>query len=221
MTTPRRSSRGNRTVEAILAAAEPQFLEHGFAGTKVDDVAEAAAVGVGTVYVHFESKDGLYGAVLLRAQEIMVCEYLDPVFDLDLPPWERIEAWCHAYLRFAEEHESRMRLIALSPFAGTALAPEELDAPFRARIAESNRRLMDLFTEAGESGLLRDLDPMLVSRFVSASVYGMCMMNLRHRPLQLEPDTLRAALTAGLTLLADGHRGHRFRRSGDAGQIDA
>ena len=222
MTTHRRSSRGDRTGEAILAAAEPQFLDHGFAATKVEDVAEAAHVSVGTVYVHFRSKEGLYAAVILRAQAFLVTEYLDPVFELDVPPWQRSEAWCRAYLRFAEEQEPRMRLLAASAFAGSALDSNEHDPRFRARVQESNRRLVALFEEAGGSGQLRDLDPALVSRFVTAAVYGMCMVNLRHTSLSVDNDTLRAALSAGMTLLAEGHRGSPVdQQSAEAVQIDA
>lgn len=47
---------------AVLAAARRQFTAHGL-GTGMEEVAEAAGVGVGTVYRHFPSKDALVDAV--------------------------------------------------------------------------------------------------------------------------------------------------------------
>ena len=70
----RSERRKARTTAAILDAAERHFLERGFQSAKVDEIAEEADVAVGSVYNHFGSKDGLYGALLERA--------LRPVRDL-------------------------------------------------------------------------------------------------------------------------------------------
>lgn len=197
-----RSARGNLTFEAIVNAAEKQFLAHGFDGTKVDDIASAAYVSVGTVYLHFQNKDGVYAAVILRGQDILMEEYLDPVFALDLPPWERIEQWCLAYVRFFEEHEPRARMMALQAYGeGTSGAPEAMHDALRANITRFHEQLVAMFIEAGEAGQLGGADPVAASRFVWSSVYGICMTNIRHRFLRLDYDAVRGVLTAGLVLM--------------------
>jgi AcrR family transcriptional regulator len=45
--------------EAILGAALDLFVERGFYGTAVPDIAEKAGVGAGTIYRYFESKEAL------------------------------------------------------------------------------------------------------------------------------------------------------------------
>ena len=52
--------------ESILRAAAAAFAERGFAATSMDDVASAAGISRLIVYRHFDSKEGLYGAVLER-----------------------------------------------------------------------------------------------------------------------------------------------------------
>lgn len=209
-----RSERGSVTFDAIVTAAEEQFLAHGFDGTKIDDIARAAYVSVGTVYLHFQNKDGVYAAVILRGQGILMDDYLDPVFALDLPPWERIERWCHAYLRFFEEQEPRARIMGLQAYGeGTSGAPEAMHDALRENITRFNEQLVALFVEAGEAGALHGADPIAASRFVWSSVYGICVTNVRHRFLRLDYDDLRGVLAAGLEMMgvrdpgADGDGG--------------
>lgn len=49
--------------ERILAAAVKVFAKQGFHGTRVSDVAKAAGVADGTIYLYFQSKDDLLGSL--------------------------------------------------------------------------------------------------------------------------------------------------------------
>ncbi|PID80770.1 hypothetical protein CSB20_05770 [bacterium DOLZORAL124_64_63] len=52
---------------ALIEAATGLFAAHGIAGTRTADIARAAGVAVGTVYLHFKDKDALLKAVLKLA----------------------------------------------------------------------------------------------------------------------------------------------------------
>jgi AcrR family transcriptional regulator len=52
--------------EAILSAAARAFSEHGFKKTSIDEIAAAAGVGKGTVYLMCESKEDLFYQVIHR-----------------------------------------------------------------------------------------------------------------------------------------------------------
>ena len=49
--------------EAILGAALELFVERGFWGTAVPEIADRAGVGAGTIYRYFESKEALVNAI--------------------------------------------------------------------------------------------------------------------------------------------------------------
>jgi AcrR family transcriptional regulator len=76
----------DRTREEILSAATQEFAEHGYSGARVDVIATKTRTTKRMLYYYFESKAGLYTAVLERAyagireseQELDV-EELDPV----------------------------------------------------------------------------------------------------------------------------------------------
>ncbi len=64
--TLRADARRNR--ERLLVAAEEEFAERGVS-VPIDDVAERAGVGVGTLYRHFPTKESLIAAVLATRLE--------------------------------------------------------------------------------------------------------------------------------------------------------
>ncbi|BBK32091.1 TetR family transcriptional regulator [Stella humosa] len=56
----RKEARPSEIVDAALAA----FAERGYAATRLDDVAERAGIGKGTLYLYFSSKEELFKAVV-------------------------------------------------------------------------------------------------------------------------------------------------------------
>jgi TetR/AcrR family transcriptional repressor of mexJK operon len=58
------SERPSRKASAILSAARRLFLERGFDTITMDMVTREAGVSKATLYVHFNSKEDLFGAVL-------------------------------------------------------------------------------------------------------------------------------------------------------------
>lgn len=64
-----RAQQQERTRAAVLAAAENEFAEQGYADAKVDRIAERAELTRGAVYSNFPSKRALYLAVLVHLVE--------------------------------------------------------------------------------------------------------------------------------------------------------
>jgi len=61
---PRWQRRKEERPSEILAAALETFVEHGYAATKLEEVARRAGVTKGTLYIYFESKEALFKAVV-------------------------------------------------------------------------------------------------------------------------------------------------------------
>jgi AcrR family transcriptional regulator len=59
----------DRSQEAILAAARDEFAAHGLGGARMDRIAERCALNKRLIYYYFESKEGLFIAVLERAYQ--------------------------------------------------------------------------------------------------------------------------------------------------------
>ena len=60
------ATRANSSRERILSTAEAMILEHGFAGTTIDDIIDKAAITKGGFFYHFEGKRQLAKALVER-----------------------------------------------------------------------------------------------------------------------------------------------------------
>lgn len=61
--------RSARKHQAIVAAAIEVFMDRGYAGTSMDDIAKRAAVSKQTVYKHFTDKEKLFSEVVLATTD--------------------------------------------------------------------------------------------------------------------------------------------------------
>ena len=65
--TPKWRRRKDDRPAEIIAAALALFAAHGFAATRLDDIADRAGVSKGTLYLYFPSKEDLFKAVVREA----------------------------------------------------------------------------------------------------------------------------------------------------------
>jgi AcrR family transcriptional regulator len=80
---PRAGRRAQRR-QAILAAALKEFSDRGFAAARLDDVAVAAGIAKGTIYLYFRDKEALFQD-LIRSEMSPVVATLETALAVDLP----------------------------------------------------------------------------------------------------------------------------------------
>ncbi|MFL6449025.1 MAG: TetR/AcrR family transcriptional regulator [Bryobacteraceae bacterium] len=61
---PNRAEQAALRRRAIVDAAIEEFLEKGFAATRVEDIARRAGVAKGTIYLNFKDKEALFAAIV-------------------------------------------------------------------------------------------------------------------------------------------------------------
>jgi AcrR family transcriptional regulator len=83
--------------DKLVAAARALFTERG-TSAPLEDVAERAGVGIGTLYRHFPTRQTLLEAVYVDEVEAMARAANDLA---GLPPWDALSGWLHQYVGFA------------------------------------------------------------------------------------------------------------------------
>ena len=78
---PRWTRRKDSRPEEISAAALELFVERGYAGTRLEDVAARAGVSKGTVYLYFASKEELFKAVVREGLVSPLAEFRSTVLE--------------------------------------------------------------------------------------------------------------------------------------------
>lgn len=83
--------------EAILRAATDVFAGRGFFNAQVADVARAAGVAAGTVYLYFRGKDDLLVSIFERSMSEVLADGKAAVAEID-DPAERLSKLAHLHL---------------------------------------------------------------------------------------------------------------------------
>ena len=143
--------------EKILTAAARLFAAHHFHEARMEDIAEAAEVGKGTLYRYFKDKEELYMALLARAADQMA-ERLREV-EAVAGPRARLVAMVEAILDYFDEHP---HLLDLIQHAEVMQGPDA-DLPWQRTRLENVRLLEDVFEEARKNGDFFVADPELAA----------------------------------------------------------
>ncbi len=85
-----REARSAERRDAILAAALEEFAANGFAGTRLDDIAQRAKIAKGTIYLYFADKETLFQE-LLRAMFAPIVRALEHIPKSDMPTRDILE----------------------------------------------------------------------------------------------------------------------------------
>jgi AcrR family transcriptional regulator len=198
-TTPARSERRERLrterQEAILAAARATFAENGFEGTTIADVARAAGVAAGTVYLYFPSKLDIFAALNARFFEIII----QAMNQVGGPPTLRgaTHTRIHAIFEACSEHRDLLRLVFLNPDPRTEVAR-------RMRRADEKRLepLAQILQEGMDAGAVRRGDPRLLAKviigFVITALYQ-CFVQSDGRDVADYEQTVTDMIVGGLT----------------------
>jgi AcrR family transcriptional regulator len=88
--------------EAILEAARAVFAEKGLRASTIDDIAEAAELGKGTIYLYFKSKEQMFAALKLEGLARLAARF-QAAIDPALPADQNMRRLCDAYVRFYRE----------------------------------------------------------------------------------------------------------------------
>lgn len=75
--------------EKLLSAAASAFMERGYSGTSIDDIASVLGVTKGSVYHHYASKSEIYFAVQEAAMQRIDAQ-VRAIFESDAPPDEKL-----------------------------------------------------------------------------------------------------------------------------------
>jgi AcrR family transcriptional regulator len=176
---PKRAD-ARRNYDKLVAAARAVFTESG-TSAPLEDVAEQAGVGIGTLYRHFPARQALLEAVYVDEVEAMARAADDLS---DLPPWDALSQWLHQYVGFAATKRAlNEALLEAAPDSNVLLA-------CRTAISGAGTALVE---RAQRAGVVRtDTNFMDVGRMVA----GIAMVptadsEQKERLLELALDGLR------------------------------
>ncbi|MER5966989.1 TetR/AcrR family transcriptional regulator [Streptomyces sp. NPDC002057] len=109
------------TRRALLAEGRRRFAEDGYHAVVLAEVARAVGVTKGAAYHHFDSKAGLFRAVVAEVQGELG-ERVAAAAERETDPWEQLRAGCRAFLAAGADPAVRRIVLVDAP---TVLGWEE------------------------------------------------------------------------------------------------
>ncbi len=96
--------------EQIVQAAIEMFMARDFSQVKMEEIAESAGVGKGTIYEYFRSKEELFFESITMAVEAYIALY-NSYFKASSSCWENLRSLMYAQLKFLQENRSWVRFL--------------------------------------------------------------------------------------------------------------
>jgi AcrR family transcriptional regulator len=158
----------------ILEAARRVFARKGFSGATMDDIAEAAGVAKGTLYLYFPSKRKVYLAALKRGF-IRLIEETERNVEAAPTAAEKIRAFITTRIRDAEENRNFVRIYH-AEFGNTG--PPHLDKELRSLYLRQAQTLETVLREAAVEGQIRPIRADAAAVIVYEMTRGLVMQRL-------------------------------------------
>lgn len=139
-----KTRRGRETRDKLLAAAEVEFGERGFHDTAISHITQRAGVAMGTFYVHFESKEEIFRALVAHMADLTRQWIARQVADAS----DRLEAerrGISAFIEFVRQHEALYKTVSEAQFVA-----EDAYRSYYLGFAQAYRRNLEQAAERGE-----------------------------------------------------------------------
>lgn len=153
------------THDSLLQAATQVFVETGFSGARVDEIARRARVNKAMIYYHFGNKKALYQAVLLRLLG-PVNEHIATLRDRRLDPRKRIRQFYSGIVRRFAERPALPQVMIREILAGGRHMDRATAQAFAGILAFVSETL----EEGRKSGAFRRVKPIVFHLSVLAPV---------------------------------------------------
>jgi AcrR family transcriptional regulator len=149
----------------VLEAAERVLAAHGFEATKVQQIADAAGVSMGTIYSVFPGKQELYDAILAE-HGARILALVREVHGRDASALETLDALIVLYIDYFVTHPDFLRM-HLRSGASWALGPSTASSSRLEHWQEVHGLQADIFRRGVESGTFVDEDPDYLAKLFS------------------------------------------------------
>jgi AcrR family transcriptional regulator len=160
-----------------LDAARAVFARKGYADTVVEDIAEHASIGKGTLYLYFPSKEQIYLAALLEEARRLDLESRAAMDAAD--SWkDKLRAFVEVRLQYFDEHTDFMR-IYMTEFRTMCMLGKTGNGELQRLTERCESQLAQMFAAAVGRGEIRAIDPELAAMTVSDLIRGLMERRLR------------------------------------------
>jgi AcrR family transcriptional regulator len=158
----------------ILAAARKVFARRGFDGATVDEIADAAGLAKGTVYLYFPSKREIYLEALRQGLSGLMDDIKRSVAAVSSPA-DKVRAFIETRVRYAEQNRDLVKIYH-SEFGNFGAA--HVNRECRSLYLEQVKLLEAVLEEAAARGRIRSVRTGAAAFTISEMIRGLILQRL-------------------------------------------
>lgn len=187
------SEQEQTTEEKILAAAEETFVQDGYEGARMQNIANKAGINKAMLHYYFRSKEMLFEKIFEMKSKFFFPAVHDMMLSENGTFTEKMEEFAERYIAFLTRYPFiPFFVIRTVNSSGTQGFIEKL--PFKAQLADS---VFLSYKKDRDKGLVGELDPY---QFL-LSLIGMCVFPFLGKPVlkvvfSLEEDSFQSMMKA-------------------------
>ncbi|KAA0235613.1 MAG: hypothetical protein JJLCMIEE_00524 [Acidimicrobiales bacterium] len=175
------------TRRVLLDAALEVFLEKGYSGARVQEIARRAGLTTGAIYANFENKSELLTAAI-GERGLLALAAVAELVDEDARPLEAMRSFLNLFFRHDQDESERLILDLLS----AAGHDDQVADAVREQVTSLDDTIRSFISRAAEDGIVAaDVD-------IETAVYGIRSLGIGmivSRALDLEqPEASRMAM---------------------------
>ena len=167
--------------DSIVDAAEKLFFARGFASVSVDEIAAAAEISKGTIYLYFKTKEEISIEVARRGARLLM-DMSRAAVDAAPTGREKVRSLGRALLAFYERHPDHFKTLFYQHRGASCRSAAARDGdPLIEALIEDRRKLHDfgvgVVREAIADGSVRpDVDPVKATLILVGMIIGLIRM---------------------------------------------
>lgn len=167
--------------DSIIDAAERFFFTKRFPFTTIDEIAEAAELSKGTIYIYFKNKEEIYVAIVRRGMHFLIELFREAIAKSPTGK-DKVQAIGQALLTFYERHPHHFKALFYQHDGPSCPIPDmDRGGPLIKALIRDSEELHALCAEAIRSGIADgsippDIDPVKATVVFVSMILGLVRM---------------------------------------------
>jgi len=162
--------------ELILTSAEKLFVEKGYSGTSINDIAEEADFSRTSIYQYFSSKEEMYLHIMERYTEPLTERLKQATEDAPTVP-DKIRAFLDELRKMKREKSNFFELYFIQRHQVEPRLPDELRTQLNAKRRRLENVFREFYREGVEKGEVRAIRFKDASNLFFAQIMGMMLLH--------------------------------------------
>ncbi len=191
--------------QKIIASARKLFLERGYKRTSINEIAKAAQLSPGTIYLYFDNKDDLYTALSISMLKQVNKQMKNALDKGSLGNEEQLSSLKTAFLSMFEcDPKILLNLFHLQSTETLKKLPLNKIKQMKELSRQFINAMVKIISNAMDGGLLRNENPVAVADIIWGVFSGVILLSETKSALNIEKDDVEKTLETSFDLLFNG-----------------